>query len=142
MIINQVLVTSILLLRYGYRHKMRNMEDELGRKLRSLRIIKGARDLKPAPTPPRTTRESSDWQEYKVGLPADRESGDIGSLLPGSYIAENELGACLVLDHVYPADYRHGSHTLDELLAQSIEAPVVFYRDHAWQISPTMSSCF
>lgn len=105
------------------------MEDDLGKKLRSLGVVKGAKNLKHAPRRARMHREDSNRKAYIHMGSEKRESGDVTALLPGAYIAENELGACLVLDHVYPSDYQHGYLKLGDLLEQSTEASSSFYRD-------------
>ncbi len=109
------------------------MSDELATKLRQLGVVKGTRNLKLAdpPSSKSTTgsmrnRNNPTAQESQ-SLP--EESRPISMLLPGGYLAENELGACYVLDHVYPLDYKHGSIELGELLTYSTDAVAAFCRD-------------
>jgi uncharacterized protein YprB with RNaseH-like and TPR domain len=105
------------------------MEDDLGRKLRRLGVVKGARNLKHAPPRSRMLPDDNNRWTTSQKRSEKQESGDVTVLLPGAYIAENELGACLVLDHVYPSDYQHGHLRLGDLLEQSTDAPSTFYRD-------------
>ena len=105
------------------------MEDDLGKRLRQLGVVKGPKNLKPAGTKP----GRSPGDRYRAVSRDDQTTGrnteQLSALLPGSYIAENELGACLVLDHIYPAAYEHGRLKLGELLDISTNAIAVFIGD-------------
>lgn len=50
-------------------------------------------------------------------------------LLPGCQLEQTPFGDCLVLDHVYPAGYEHGSDTLDGLESRPVSAAATFTRD-------------
>ena len=102
-------------------------QDDLSAKLRRLGVVKGARELKPAP--PKPTPELLPQRPFSppVSLPQPepddwRTADDVVSLeqmLPGSKLVETVDGACLVLDHVYPLSYQHGNGRLADLLTFS-----------------------
>lgn len=86
------------------------MNDELMSRLRRLGVVRGARHLRPAPPPP--SRDGVD----SFSIQDDRPPMPLQVLLSGGYVAETPQGACFVLDHVYPANFRHGSDRLSDLL--------------------------
>ena len=97
-------------------------EDYLN-KLRRLGVTKGARDLKPAQ--PKTADDvRRPYSESASGNLSDTEDDrpELGLLLPGGQVVQNEMGGCFVLDHVYPASFRHGSHELGDLVGLSAES--------------------
>ena len=105
------------------------MEDDLGKRLRQLGVVKGSKNLKPAGTKPGITPRNRDRAASSDDRTTEGKTGQLSALLPGSYVAENELGACLVLDHIYPAAYEHGRLKLGELLDISTNAIAVFVGD-------------
>ncbi len=108
---------------------MKIMDDDLGRRLRRLGVVKGARNLKPATDKSASSSSQRDRDSSRSSRSTAKKSGELASLLPGAYLATNELGACLVLDHVYPSDYSHGHLRLGELLDISTKAPANFFGD-------------
>lgn len=89
-------------------------EQELSAKLKRLGVVKGARNLKPAPPP-----DKSLLQPIQPSPATRQETDDVLSLavlLPGSYTLETAVGSCLILDKVYPLPYRHGRYPLAGLL--------------------------
>lgn len=83
------------------------MDHEFIDRLRRLGLVKGARQLRPA----------DDGAKRSSVMPAaTSQSFTLEKLLPGGFVAETGDGACFVLDHVYPLNYRHGSDTLADLL--------------------------
>lgn len=105
------------------------MEDDLDRKLRRLGVVKGADSLRQAADKPSGSTRIRDRSAHPFPRSREGEAGRISVLLPGAYLAENELGACLVLDHVYPSDYRHGDLILGELLNLSPNVQAAFLGD-------------
>lgn len=79
------------------------MSDDLAARLRRLGVTRGARPARPRLRPAATavTDES---------VPA------LEALLPGGRLEETDAGACFVVDHVYPLNFRHGSGRLATLL--------------------------
>lgn len=96
------------------------MDEKLLAKLRRLGVSKGVRELKapPAVRPPTA-----------VPSPAPTDDGpprSVEQLLPGIRREETAVGACYVLDKVYPPTYRHGQDSLSDLLDHS-PAPAVHF---------------
>jgi uncharacterized protein YprB with RNaseH-like and TPR domain len=81
-----------------------NMTDDLQRRLRRLGVVKGARQLKPAPRPPRTPAP-------------DPTAVALARLLPSGRLDSNEDGQTFVVDTVNPLSARHGSDQLADALA-------------------------
>ncbi len=107
------------------------MNKDLQDRLRRLGVVKGPRNLKPAPPPrkPETPvyRETEPESEYETA--ADGEIPALETLLPGGRLVETELGTCFVLDKVYPANHKHGDDNLADLLSMSLETAALFCND-------------
>ncbi len=103
------------------------MRARLGR----LGITKGPRNLKPAPDRPTLTElavvdAKRDSRTVRI---QDGQTVPLEQLLPGGRLEETELGACFVLDHVYPLAYRHGADDIGDLLEKSLDAAATFCND-------------
>lgn len=72
-------------------------------------------------------REPEPEYEYEPGN--DEEIPALETRLPGGRLVETELGACFVLDKVYPANYQHGRDNLSDLLNFSLETAARFNND-------------
>ncbi len=105
------------------------MEDDLERKLRRLGVVKGTENLRHEAEKLSGSSRIRDRVAYHDTRSSEGEAGHISVLLPGAYLAENELGACLVLDHVFPSDYQHGQLILGELLDLSTNFQAAFFGD-------------
>jgi hypothetical protein len=105
------------------------MEDDLERRLRRLGVVKGTENLRHVTDKLSGSSRIRDRGPHHYTRSPDGEARTISVLLPGVYLAENELGACLVLDHVYPSDYRHGDLILGELLDLSPNDQAAFFGD-------------
>jgi uncharacterized protein YprB with RNaseH-like and TPR domain len=107
------------------------MNKDLQDRLRRLGVVKGPRELKPArPRPPDS--EEPIYQEPEVDDDYDSTRDEIPALetlLPGGRLVETDLGACFVLDKVYPANYLHGQDRLSDFLSLSLETPAAFCQD-------------
>ncbi|MDV7394021.1 hypothetical protein RZS08_21760, partial [Arthrospira platensis SPKY1] len=68
------------------------MNESLQDRLRRLGVVKGARHLKPVPPPARAPAPVEGPDEP---VPLER-------LLAGGWVEETAVGACYVLDKVYP----------------------------------------
>lgn len=73
--------------------------NDLQERLRQLGVVKGARQLRPAPPVARPTAASP-----------------LEALLPGGRIEPHPTGGCFVLDHTYPLGHGHGRAPLAALL--------------------------
>ncbi len=90
----------------GQTRKIEHVNDEISSLLRRLGVTKGARHIRPAPSP------VAQSVFYEDSAPVSLEQ-----LLPGGRLMEALDGACFVVDRVYPTYYRHGLDTLADLLA-------------------------
>lgn len=107
------------------------MGEDIQRRLRRLGVVKGARTLKPAASRP---RPASVWPFAGRAFEPDKASdGDepaaLDALLPGGYLAENHLGACYVVERVYPLTHPHGEARLEQLGPISAAPAAAFSRD-------------
>lgn len=111
------------------------MNQDLQDRLRRLGVVKGTRTLKPArqaePDQPRPKEpETPAVQEPE---PAYETTADelpaLETLLPGGRLVETEMGACFVMDKVYPANHIHGDDLLSNLLSLPLETAAVFCDD-------------
>lgn len=88
------------------------MNEQWEARLRRLGVVKGTRHLKatPPPSPPVPTPSLPD--------PLDPAAAPqpLTTLLPGLRLEENDEGACLVIDHVYPLAHEHGGRRVGDLL--------------------------
>ncbi|MGB3717678.1 MAG: ribonuclease H-like domain-containing protein [Candidatus Promineifilaceae bacterium] len=105
------------------------MEDDLEKRLRRLGVVKGTENLRQVAEKPSDSSRIRDRGVRRYSRSSGGETGHISVLLPGAYLAENELGACLVLDHVYASDHRHGELILGELLELSPNVQAAFLGD-------------
>lgn len=90
------------------------MNEDIVARLRSLGVIKGARQLRPA-------RPALDESDAIVSLEV---------LLPGGRLVESDGGACFVVDRIYPAHYRHGPDALRDLLEVEPSAAISYTLDN------------
>ena len=106
---------------------MSQQKGDLQSRLRRLGVVKGTRNLKPAPpSKPRPTSQSSFHDQPDFSTTA----GDaLDSLLPGGRVEETAVGACYVFDHVYPLGYQHGDDQLADLLGYLPETAVPYEKD-------------
>ncbi len=109
----------------AYNHPMAD-EQEFQNRLRQLGVVKGARQLKPAP-PVDPAR-----------LPPLRPSPHTATqplitLLPGAEMVDTAVGQTLIVDKVYPLPYRHGRHTLADLLHHHPASLTPLTRDGRFQ---------
>ncbi|MFZ0545270.1 MAG: ribonuclease H-like domain-containing protein [Candidatus Promineifilaceae bacterium] len=105
------------------------MNKDLHDRLRRLGVVKGARTLKPAPPRPQEEVVQTFGEPEADDESAEYEILPLERLLPGGRLVETEMGACFVLDKVYPADYRHGDDRLSDLLSLSLETAALFAND-------------
>ena len=89
-------------------------------KLRRLGVVKGARNLKPAPPPSPDYRPSPAAPRLSPATPPQ----SIEKLLPGIRREKTAAGACYLLDKVYPLAHRHGAGRLADLLAFGADTAV------------------
>jgi uncharacterized protein YprB with RNaseH-like and TPR domain len=105
------------------------MEDDLDRRLRRLGVVKGTENLKQDSEGPLKSSALRDRAVYRYSHTSEEAAGHLSALLPGAYLAENELGACLVLDHVYPSDHLHGNLSLGALMDLPANFETDFFGD-------------
>jgi uncharacterized protein YprB with RNaseH-like and TPR domain len=106
-----------------------HMNQELQDRLRRLGVVKGTRDLKPGPLPPKEVTPPVFREPEPAYETADDEFPALETLLPGGRLVETELGACFVLDKVYPTNHLHGDDLLSNLLPLSLETAARFCDD-------------
>lgn len=110
------------------------MDDETRRKLRNLGVVKGARQLKPAPpVAGKRLAVSGDPKADDNPKSKIRNPQSIESLLPGLQRETTAVGSCCVLDKVYPVSHRHGREALADLLAMSSGDTAVYLRDERFR---------
>jgi uncharacterized protein YprB with RNaseH-like and TPR domain len=109
------------------------MDDDtkLQKDLRRLGVVKGARNLKPAP--PIDPRSSQPAPPPILPVYADRDDGfaPLDRLLPEGYWQQTAVGQCFIYDQIYTLDYRHGDGSLRELLAYQPDQLAPYLR--GWQ---------
>lgn len=103
------------------------MNEETLARLRRLGVVKGARQL-------RMSRRSSRQNDQADPLPETRparadEPQLLEALLPALDAVNTPDGTCDVIDHVYPLNKRHGTHSLQELLEHTAAAAAQFCQD-------------
>lgn len=106
-------------------------EQELSSKLKRLGVVKGARNLKPAPPP-----DPALLKPIRPSTPSAFSNDEImplDTLLPGSYLAETAVGNCLILDKVYPLSYEHGRYPLQALFNFGLADTAVMTKDERFQ---------
>lgn len=92
---------------------MKRMNDEMRNRLRRLGVVKGARELKPAPPLPTSNRQQR----------------PLTQLLPGAELVETAVGACLVRDKVYPLGHEHGRFALRDMLTFAVSDAAAYVRE-------------
>jgi uncharacterized protein YprB with RNaseH-like and TPR domain len=102
------------------------MNQDLQDRLRRLGVTRGVRDLRterhsPHPDAPLSQFRSRDDDEG--------QAKSLHLLFPGGRLEETAVGACFVLDHVYPLTYQHGDESLATLLHYSPAEAALFCRD-------------
>ncbi len=107
------------------------MADDLYKKLRRLGVVKGARELKPAPAKPQLRDTPADASDNRPdGPPGDKPAASrLEQIAPAGLLVETSRGACFVVDAVYPLSFRHGQDKLSTLLDNSLHPASVFCRD-------------
>lgn len=103
------------------------MDEDLLDRLRRLGVVKGTRQLRPAPATQPENRLPPD------PAPADDSETDLFRLLPGGSVQHTAEGECFVLDHVYSLESRHGDRQLGELLAYGPADAVPYLSDERFQ---------
>lgn len=100
-------------------------------RLRRLGVVKGTRQLKPAPRLETPSTERSSRDEANAAHPSFAAEGaaPIGTLLPLGRVESTPLGECFVLDSVYPLSHRHGNDRLHRLTQLSIAPAAHIFRD-------------
>jgi uncharacterized protein len=88
------------------------MDERMLAKLRRLGVSKGVRDLKSPAVPVRPAPPDPAPTDLDPPRPVEH-------LLPGIRREETAVGACYILDKVYPLTYRHGQDSLSDLLDYS-----------------------
>ncbi|MCP4426283.1 MAG: ribonuclease H-like domain-containing protein [Chloroflexi bacterium] len=105
------------------------MDEKWQSKLRRLGVVKGARNLKPAP-PAERERLTVNSQQLTENDDASRATPRaLNVLLPGLELVEVEDCACYVLDKVYPLSYRHGQDELADVLDWGVGETAVYLQD-------------
>ncbi|MCA9969752.1 MAG: ribonuclease H-like domain-containing protein [Anaerolineales bacterium] len=109
------------------------MDETWQARLRRLGVQKGARHLKsPSPRPFSPPAQPDSPDDISFRPPTSDEADDpprLTELLPGGQVVETAVGACFVVDRVYPLSYRHGSEQLGDLLGQLPATLAPFLRD-------------
>jgi uncharacterized protein YprB with RNaseH-like and TPR domain len=106
------------------------MSEEMLERLRRLGVTKGPRNLRQAPARSPLTNSGVDASRDSRSVRLqDGQIVPLEQLLPGGRLEETELGACFVLDHVYPLAYRHGADDLGDLLKKSLDAAATICND-------------
>lgn len=95
-------------------------EQEWRARLRRLGVVKGVRSLKPARPSPAA---HAGHARRRSG------AGDLDALLPGGRLEETDVGACFILDKVYPLSHWHGTARLGTLLEHSPAPAGLFCAD-------------
>lgn len=106
------------------------MDENWQDKLRRLGVVKGTRNLKPAP-PVESGQFSVDSDQTVFSSDHSSRATDhsLDVLLPGLELVEANDSACYVLDKVYPLSYRHGPDQLADLLACRVRDTAVYLQD-------------
>jgi len=99
-------------------------------KLRRLGVVKGTRNLKPAP-PADNDRSPFIGDQLSVNAPQSSSliPQSLEKLLPGLELVEANDSACYVLDKVYPLAYQHGQDRLADLLMCGVGDTAVYLQD-------------
>lgn len=100
------------------------MDEKWQSKLRRLGVVKGARNLKPAPEKT-VSHQPTEVSPHTSSL----EPQPLEKLLPGIALVEADDSACYVLDKVYPLSYKHGQDRLADLLGWDVGETAVYLQD-------------
>jgi uncharacterized protein len=101
---------------------MAKQERDWQSRLRRLGVVKGARDLKPAPPPDRAMLNPISETRLRSG-------GSLDALLPGGLLVETAVGTCTIFDKIYPLSSQHGDDRIGELLNYSPAVAGTYDRD-------------
>ncbi|MCP5094151.1 MAG: ribonuclease H-like domain-containing protein [Chloroflexi bacterium] len=105
---------------------MGNQKGDWQSKLRRLGVVKGTRQLKPAPPPdPSLLKPIPEPTHHRDGVLGD----SLDALLPGGQLVETAVGACYTFDKVYPLSNQHGDDHIGDLLAHSPAVAAVYDKD-------------
>ncbi|MBE2202581.1 MAG: ribonuclease H-like domain-containing protein [Anaerolinea sp.] len=104
------------------------MSESLQAKLQRLGVVKGARHLK-AVSPPPPAPEAEPPRFSAPPLAYEDDPPPLSRLLPGGALTQTAVGACFVVDKVYPLSYQHGADTLGDLLSLTPAAAAAFTQD-------------
>ena len=110
------------------------MDEKWQAKLRRLGVVKGTRNLKPAPA--MSSEQSTMGSEQSAVFshhPSPITHHALEVLLPGLELVEINDFACYVLDKVYPLTHRHGQVKLVDLLACAVGETAVYLQDDRLQ---------
>ena len=105
------------------------MDENWQDKLRRLGVVKGTRNLKPAPPVDGDRLSVSGNQLSDDFQPSSQSPQPLEILLPGLEVVEAAGTACYILDKVYPLNYLHGQYRLADLLACAVEDTAVYLQD-------------
>jgi len=102
------------------------MDEETRRKLHNLGVVKGTRQLKPA-----TSVKTGSGARLTPNNPKStiQNPKSLETLLPGLERVATAVGACFVLDKVYPITHQHGDDKLADLLGAPVGATAVYLHD-------------
>lgn len=94
-------------------------------------VHRGTRHLKPAPEQRLANLPSQDYgvdDQTEANRWAEPEQS-LERLFPGGQLVQTDVGACFVLDHVYPLSYLHGTARLGELSNLPFDVAALFNED-------------
>lgn len=109
---------------------MSNDKGKWQSKLRRLGVVKGARQLKPAPPPDASLLQPIPEPTFSRERRAARA---LDALLPGGELVETAVGACYTFDKVYPLSSQHGDDHIGDLLAHSPAVVAQYDKDDRLQ---------
>ncbi len=99
------------------------MSQDLQDRLRRLGLTKGTRNLKKA------SPSTSSAPGGKQRLSDAKGSVSLDRLFPRGQLEESELGACFVLDNVYPLSHSHGRSQIASLLEHKPDQAAIYIGD-------------
>lgn len=94
---------------------MTGKEDGLEKKLRRLGVVKGGRNLKPAPPPDASLLKPISTPKPEFPAAHRPSFVPIETVVPGLRVQETAVGACMIVDKVYPLSHYHGADRLQDL---------------------------
>lgn len=95
---------------------MTDKGNDLQAKLRRLGVVKGTRNLKPAPPPDESLLRPFPKPTSPSSSRSSKPPQAIDMFFPSIRLEETAVGACYVLDKVYPLHHWHGRDQLQDLL--------------------------